>query len=148
MKYSRPSRVFIVSLTIMGFSHRPATRHQAHRPSQNRLSGGLYHGDGVFIEVAPCVCSGCHTHPGVDSGYAQSQAISCSKIVGANLDSAPSRRATYSETSPLFPDGCTYVRSVSGNKLIDTFVIESGQAAGITSAPIWPSTKQSFPVRR
>jgi quercetin dioxygenase-like cupin family protein len=75
----------------------------------------------VMVEVAPGACSGRHTHPGIDSGYVM-QGDFVLKIDGKpeqNLKAGDSY-----ETSPLTPhDGC----SVTGNKLIDTFVIEKGK---------------------
>ena len=75
----------------------------------------------VMVEVAPGACSGRHTHPGIDSGYVM-QGDFVLKIDGKpeqNLKAGDSY-----ETSPLMPhDGC----SVTGNKLIDTFVIEKGK---------------------
>jgi len=75
----------------------------------------------AFIEVAPGACSGRHTHPGIDSGYV----IQGDFVL--KIDGKPDQTFKASdsfETSPLtVHDGC----SVSGNKLIDTFVIEKGK---------------------
>jgi quercetin dioxygenase-like cupin family protein len=75
----------------------------------------------VYIEVAPGACSGRHTHPGVDSGYVI-QGDFVLKVDGKpeqNLKAGDSF-----ETSPMtVHDAC----SVSGNKLVDTFVIEKGK---------------------
>ena len=75
----------------------------------------------AFIEVAPGACSGRHTHPGVDSGYVI-QGDFVLKVVGKPDQTF--KAGDSFETSPqTVHDGC----SVSGNKLIDTFVIEKGK---------------------
>ncbi len=75
----------------------------------------------AFIEVAPGACSGRHTHPGIDSGYV----IQGDFVL--KIDGKPEqifKAGDSFETSPqTIHDGC----SVSGNKLIDTFVIEKGK---------------------
>ena len=75
----------------------------------------------AFIEVAPGGCSGRHTHPGIDSGYV----IQGDFVL--KIDGKPDqtfKAGDSFETSPqTVHDGC----SVSGNKLIDTFVIEKGK---------------------
>jgi quercetin dioxygenase-like cupin family protein len=75
----------------------------------------------AIVEVAPGACSGRHTHPGIDSGYVM-QGDFVLKIDG-KPDQTLKAGDSY-ETSPQMPhDGC----SVSGTKLIDTFVIEKGK---------------------
>jgi quercetin dioxygenase-like cupin family protein len=75
----------------------------------------------AIVEVAPGACSGRHTHPGIDSGYVM-QGDFVLKVDG-KPDQTLKAGESY-ETQPLVPhDGC----SVSGNKLIDTFVIEKGK---------------------
>jgi quercetin dioxygenase-like cupin family protein len=75
----------------------------------------------VMVEVAPGACTGRHTHPGIDSGYVM-QGDFVLKIDG-KPEQTLKVGDTY-ETSPqTIHDGC----SVSGNKLIDTFVIEKGK---------------------
>lgn len=75
----------------------------------------------AFIEVAPGACSGRHTHPGIDSGYV----IQGDLVL--KIDGKPEqtfKAGDSFETSPqTIHDAC----SVSGNKLIDTFVIEKGK---------------------
>ena len=75
----------------------------------------------AIVEVAPGACSGRHTHPGIDSGYVM-QGDFVLKI-----DGKPEQTLNVGdsyETSPQTPhDAC----SVSGTKLIDTFVIEKGK---------------------
>jgi quercetin dioxygenase-like cupin family protein len=75
----------------------------------------------AFIEIAPGACAGRHTHPGIDSGYVI-QGDFVLKIEGKPEQTL--RAGDSYETSPQTPhDAC----SVSGNKLIDTFVIEKGK---------------------
>jgi len=75
----------------------------------------------AIVEVAPGACSGRHTHPGIDSGYVM-QGDFVLKIDG-KPDQTFKAGDSY-ETLPQTPhDGC----SVSGNKLLDTFVIEKGK---------------------
>ena len=75
----------------------------------------------VIVEIAPGTCSGRHTHPGIDNGYVI-QGDFVLKIDG-KPDQTLKAGDSY-ETSPQTPhDAC----SVSGNKLIDTFVIEKGK---------------------
>lgn len=75
----------------------------------------------AIIEVAPGVCAGRHTHPGIDSGYVL-QGDFVLKING-QPDQNFKAGDSY-ETLPQIPhDGC----SVSGTKLIDTFVVEKGK---------------------
>jgi quercetin dioxygenase-like cupin family protein len=75
----------------------------------------------AIVEVAPGACSGRHTHPGIDSGYVM-QGDFVLKIDGKPEQTL--KAGDSFETSPQTPhDGC----SVSGTKLIDTFVIEKGK---------------------
>jgi quercetin dioxygenase-like cupin family protein len=75
----------------------------------------------AIVEVAPGACSGRHTHPGIDSGYVM-QGDFVLKINGKPEQTL--KAGDSYETSPQIPhDGC----SVSGNKLVDTFVIEKGK---------------------
>jgi quercetin dioxygenase-like cupin family protein len=75
----------------------------------------------AIVELAPGTCSGRHTHPGLDSGYVM-QGDFVLKVDG-KPDQTLKAGDSY-ETQPLVPhDAC----SVSGNKLIDTFVIEKGK---------------------
>ena len=77
----------------------------------------------VIVEIAPeiALARAAHTHPGIDSGYVM-QGDFVLKIDG-KPEQTFKAGDTY-ETSPQIPhDAC----SVSGNKLIDTFVIEKGK---------------------
>ena len=76
----------------------------------------------AIVEVAPGACSGRHTHPGIDSGYVM-QGDFVLKIDGKPEQTL--KAGDSYETLPQTPhDAC----SISGNKLIDTFVIEKGKA--------------------
>lgn len=75
----------------------------------------------AIVELAPGTCSGRHTHPGFDSGYVM-QGDFVLKVDGKPEQTF--KVGDSFETQPLVPhDGC----SVSGNKLIDTWVIERGK---------------------
>ncbi len=75
----------------------------------------------AIVEIAPGTCAGRHTHPGIDSGYVI-QGDFVLKIDGKPEQTL--KAGDSYETSPQMPhDAC----SVSGNKLIDTFVIEKGK---------------------
>ena len=75
----------------------------------------------AIVEIAPGSCSGRHTHPGIDSGYVM-QGDFVLKIDGKPEQTF--KAGDSFETAPGTPhDGC----SVSGNKLIDTFVVEKGK---------------------
>jgi quercetin dioxygenase-like cupin family protein len=75
----------------------------------------------AIVELGPGTCTGRHTHPGIDSGYV----LEGDFVL--KIDGKPEQTFKAGEsygTSPQVPhDGC----SVSGNKLIDTFVIEKGK---------------------
>jgi quercetin dioxygenase-like cupin family protein len=75
----------------------------------------------AVVELAPGSCSGRHTHPGIDSGFVM-QGDFILKIDGNPEQTFKAGDAF--ETSPLTPhDAC----SVSGAKLVDTWVIEKGK---------------------
>ena len=75
----------------------------------------------AIVELAPGTCSGRHTHPGIDSGFV----IQGDFVLKVDGKPEQTFKAGDSfESQPLVPhDGC----SVSGNKLIDTWVIERGK---------------------
>ena len=75
----------------------------------------------VMVEVAPGACTGRHTHPGIDSGYV----IQGDFVLKVDAKPEQTFKAGDSfETQPLMPhDAC----SVSGTKLVDTWVIERGK---------------------
>jgi quercetin dioxygenase-like cupin family protein len=75
----------------------------------------------AIVELAPGICSGRHTHPGIDSGFVM-QGDFVLKIDGKPEQTFKANDSF--ETSPQMPhDAC----SVSGTKLIDTWVIEKGK---------------------
>ena len=75
----------------------------------------------AIVEIAPGACAGRHTHPGVDSGYV----IQGDFVLKVDAKPEQTFKAGNSfETQPLMPhDAC----SVSGTKLVDTWVIERGK---------------------
>jgi quercetin dioxygenase-like cupin family protein len=82
----------------------------------------------AIVEIAPGACAGRHTHPGVDSGYV----IQGDFVLKVDAKPEQTFKAGDSfETQPLMPhDAC----SVSGTKLVDTWVIERGKPLA-SSAP-------------
>ena len=75
----------------------------------------------AIVELAPGSCSGRHTHPGIDSGYVM-QGDFVLKVDGK--PELTFKAGDSFETQPLTPhDAC----SVSGTKLVDTWVIEKGK---------------------
>jgi quercetin dioxygenase-like cupin family protein len=75
----------------------------------------------AIVELAPGTCSGRHTHPGLDSGYVM-QGDFILKVDGKPDQTF--KAGDSFETQPLVPHNAC---SVSGNKLIDTWVIERGK---------------------
>jgi len=75
----------------------------------------------AIVELAPGICSGRHTHPGIDTGFV----IQGDFVLKVDGKPEQTFKAGDSfETQPLVPhDAC----SVSGTKLIDTWVIERGK---------------------
>jgi len=82
----------------------------------------------AIVELAPGTCAGRHTHPGIDSGFV----IQGDLVL--KVDGKPEQMLKAGdsyETQPLVPhDAC----SVSGDKLIHTWVIERGKPLA-TPAP-------------
>jgi quercetin dioxygenase-like cupin family protein len=75
----------------------------------------------AIVELAPGSCSGRHTHPGIDSGFVM-QGDFVLRIDGKPEQTFKAGESF--ETLPLTPhDAC----SISGAKLIDTWVIEKGK---------------------
>ncbi|MGB7038617.1 MAG: cupin domain-containing protein [Xanthobacteraceae bacterium] len=75
----------------------------------------------AIVELAPGACAGRHTHPGIDSGFVMDGDFVLK--VDGKPDQMFKAGDSY-ETSPYTPhDGC----SVSGTKLLDTFVLEKGK---------------------
>jgi hypothetical protein len=75
----------------------------------------------AIVELAPGSCSGRHTHPGIDSGFVM-QGDFVLKVDGKPEQTF--KAGDSFETQPLMPhDAC----SMSGTKLVDTWVIEKGK---------------------
>ena len=74
-----------------------------------------------IVELAPNTCSGRHTHPGIDSGYVM-EGDFVLKIDG-KPEQALKVGDSYQTLLQEPHDAC----SVSGNKLLDTWVIEKGK---------------------
>jgi quercetin dioxygenase-like cupin family protein len=75
----------------------------------------------AIVELGPGSCSGRHTHPGIDSGFVM-QGDFVLKVDGKPEQTF--KAGDSFESSPQVPhDGC----SVSGAKLLDTWVIERGK---------------------
>jgi quercetin dioxygenase-like cupin family protein len=75
----------------------------------------------AIAELAPGICAGRHTHPGIDSGYVMEGDLLLK--VDGKLDQTIKAGGSF-ETPPLTPhDACT----VSGLKALDTYVIERGK---------------------
>jgi quercetin dioxygenase-like cupin family protein len=75
----------------------------------------------AIVELGPSTCAGRHTHPGIDSGYVM-EGDFVLKIDGKPEQTFKAGDAF--KTSPQTPhDAC----SVSGTKLVDTWVIERGK---------------------
>ena len=75
----------------------------------------------AIVELAPGSCSGRHTHPGIDTGFVM-QGDFVLKMDGKPEQTF--KAGDSFETTPQMPhDGC----SVSGTKLVDTWVIERGK---------------------
>ena len=74
-----------------------------------------------IVELAPNTCSGRHTHPGIDSGYVMEGDFVL------KIDGKPEQTFKVGDSYQTLPqephDGC----SVSGNKLLDTWVMEKGK---------------------
>jgi quercetin dioxygenase-like cupin family protein len=75
----------------------------------------------AVVELGPGVCAGRHTHPGIDTGYVMEGDF----VLKVDGKAEQTLKAGDSfETSPLMVhDAC----SVSGTKLLDTWVIERGK---------------------
>jgi quercetin dioxygenase-like cupin family protein len=75
----------------------------------------------VVVELAPGICTGRHTHPGVDSGYVLEGDLLL-KIDGKSDQSAKAG-GSYEVPPTAVHDACT----LAGLKVLDTFVIEKGK---------------------
>jgi quercetin dioxygenase-like cupin family protein len=75
----------------------------------------------VVVELAPGICTGRHTHPGVDSGYVLEGDLLL-KIEG-KPDQSAKAGGSYEVPPAAVHDACT----AAGLKVLDTFVIERGK---------------------
>jgi quercetin dioxygenase-like cupin family protein len=74
-----------------------------------------------IVELAPNTCSGRHTHPGIDSGYVMEGDFIL------KIDGKPEQTLKVGDSYQTLPQEPHDACSVSGNKLIDTWVIEKGK---------------------
>jgi quercetin dioxygenase-like cupin family protein len=75
----------------------------------------------AIVEIAPGSCSGRHTHPGIDSGYVLQGDFEL------KIDGKPEQTLKAGDSYETLPDAPHDACSISGNKLIDTFVAEKGK---------------------
>jgi quercetin dioxygenase-like cupin family protein len=74
-----------------------------------------------IVELAPNTCSGRHTHPGIDSGYVMEGDFVL------KMDGKPEQTFKVGDSYQTLPQEPHDACSVSGNKLIDTWVLEKGK---------------------
>ena len=74
-----------------------------------------------IVELAPNTCSGRHTHPGIDSGYVMEGDFVL------KMDGKPEQTFKVGDSYQTLPQEPHDACSVSGNKLLDTWVIEKGK---------------------
>lgn len=74
-----------------------------------------------IVELAPNTCSGRHTHPGIDSGYVMEGDFVL------KIDGKPEQVLKVGDSYQTLPQEPHDACSVSGNKLLDTWVIEKGK---------------------
>ena len=74
-----------------------------------------------IVELAPNTCSGRHTHPGIDSGYVMEGDFVL------KMDGKPEQTLKVGDSYQTLPQEPHDACSVSGNKLLDTWVIEKGK---------------------
>jgi quercetin dioxygenase-like cupin family protein len=75
----------------------------------------------AIVELAPNTCSGRHTHPGIDSGYVMEGDFVL------KIDGKPAQTFKPGDSYQTLPQEPHDACSVSGKKLLDTFVIEKGK---------------------
>jgi quercetin dioxygenase-like cupin family protein len=75
----------------------------------------------AIVELAANTCSGRHTHPGIDSGYVMEGDFVL------KIDGKPEQTFKPGDSYQTLPQEPHDACSVSGNKLLDTFVIEKGK---------------------
>ena len=74
-----------------------------------------------IVELAPNTCSGRHTHPGIDSGYVMEGDFVL------KMDGKPEQTFKVGDSYQTLPQEPHDACSVSGNKLLDTWVMEKGK---------------------
>jgi len=74
-----------------------------------------------IVELAPNTCSGRHTHPGIDSGYVMEGDFVL------KIDGKPKQTFKVGDSYQTLPQEPHDACSVSGNKLLDTWVMEKGK---------------------
>ena len=74
-----------------------------------------------IVELAPNTCSGRHTHPGIDSGYVMEGDFVLM------MDGKPEQTFKVGDSYQTLPQEPHDACSVSGNKLLDTWVLEKGK---------------------
>jgi len=74
-----------------------------------------------IVELAPNTCSGRHTHPGIDSGYVMEGDFVL------KIDGKPEQTFKVGDSYQTLPQEPHDACSVSGNKLLDTWVMEKGK---------------------
>ena len=74
-----------------------------------------------IVELAPNTCSGRHTHPGIDSGYVMEGDFVL------KMEGKPEQTFKVGDSYQTLPQEPHDACSVSGNKLLDTWVMEKGK---------------------
>ena len=74
-----------------------------------------------IVELAPNTCSGRQTHPGIDSGYVMEGDFVL------KIDGKPEQTFKVGDSYQTLPQEPHDACSVSGNKLLDTWVMEKGK---------------------
>jgi quercetin dioxygenase-like cupin family protein len=75
----------------------------------------------AVVELGPGICAGRHTHPGIDSGYV----IEGDFVL--KIDGKPDLTLKAGDAFKTSPQTVHDACSVSGTKLVDTWVIERGK---------------------
>jgi len=75
----------------------------------------------AIVDLAPGTCSGRHTHPGFDTGYVMQGDFVL------KMDGKPEQTFKVGDSYQTLPQEPHDACSVSGNKLIDTWVLEKGK---------------------
>src|ERR1700750_2030323 len=118
MKVFAIARVTVPAIVVSAVAQQPAIKRTVLRSIDSPAG---YSTVTAFIEVAPGACSGRHTHPGIDSGYV----IQGDFVL--KVDGKPDQTFKAGDSFETPPQTIHDACSVSGNKLVDTFVIEKGK---------------------